>query len=103
MTKELNKELSALYKKFPEIRKYLATLGCDAETAEDIFQEALLIYSRKRSQPDFELTVDSFFFVRSTSKLLWYNESRKKSNKLTQSLEVEVPQEAFMAVLKLND
>lgn len=93
-TNTINKELSALYKKFPDIRRYLATLGCDETLAEDIFQEALLIYSRKRHLNDFELTVEPFFFVRSTCKLLWYNESRKKTNRLTDSLDVDLPQEA---------
>ncbi len=89
----INKELNALYRKFPDIKKFLGTLGCDATTAEDIFQEALLIYSRKRKLDDFELNVEPFFFVRSTCKLLWYNESRKKSNQQTYTLETDIPQE----------
>ncbi len=93
MSDNINKELAALYKQFPDVRKFLGTLGCDATTAEDIFQEALLIYSRKRKLNDFELNVEPFFFVRSTCKLLWYNESRKKSNQATYSLDIDVPQE----------
>lgn len=81
--KELEKELKLLYKKLPEIQNYMKSLGCDKHAAEDIFQEALLIYMRKRQLPEFVLTVPAFFYVRNTCKLLWYNEARKKQNAQT--------------------
>lgn len=89
---DLNKELKQLYKKFPDIKKYLATMSCDSVTAEDLFQEALLIYARKRKQEDFVLTVEPFFFVKSTCRLLWMNEARKIQGARTQSLEYDVPE-----------
>lgn len=86
----INAELKTLYKKWPEIKRFMKTLGCDALTAEDLFQEALLIYSRKRSLSDFELTVEPFFYVRNTCKLLWYNQARKEQKQATFSLETDV-------------
>lgn len=74
----MQRELKQLYRKWPDIRRFLKTLGCDSVSAEDIFQEALLIYVRKRESSDFELTVEPFFYVRNTCKLLWYNQARKE-------------------------
>ena len=75
--KEVELELKALYKKWPEMRRFLATVGCSTVDAEDIFQEALLIYSRKKEDDSFVLTVEPFYYVKNTCKLLWYNEARK--------------------------
>jgi len=72
-------ELRKLYKRFPEIKRFLISLGCPTIETEDIFQEGLLIFSRKIKDENFELTVDPFFYVRNICKLLWYNQSRKNS------------------------
>jgi RNA polymerase sigma factor (sigma-70 family) len=87
---EIEKELKLLYKKWPEFRKYLKKLGCPKQSAEDLFQEALLIFSRKRQEPDFILTVDAFYYVRNTGKLLWYNQARKEQKQATFTLESDV-------------
>lgn len=85
-------QLKALYKKWPEIKRFLLNLGCTKNDAEDVFQEALVIYIRKCKQPDFVLTVEPFFYVRNTCKLLWYNQSRKQGKQQTYSLETDVAQ-----------
>lgn len=82
----MQQELKQLYRKWPDIRRYLKTLGCDSVSAEDIFQEALLIYVRKRESSEFELTVEPFFYVRNTCKLLWYNQARKEQKQLSTEL-----------------
>lgn len=87
---ELKKQLKALYKKWPEVRRFLSMLGCRAENAEDIFQEALVIFVRKKQDPAFELTVDPYFYVRNTCKLLWYNQARKEGKQPTFQLEQDV-------------
>lgn len=75
---EINQELKVLYKKWPAIRSFLKEIGC-TQQAEDIFQEALLIYHRRLLEPGFQLTVEPFHFVKNTCKFLWYNQSRKDS------------------------
>ncbi|MDX2362652.1 MAG: sigma-70 family RNA polymerase sigma factor [Crocinitomicaceae bacterium] len=75
---EINDSLKDLYKKWPDIKRYLKSKGCTSTDAEDLFQEALLIYSRKLKSPDFELTVEPFHYVKNTCKFLWYNQSRKE-------------------------
>lgn len=83
-------ELKSLYKKWPEVRRYMKTFGCNSRDAEDIFQEALLIYCRKKEDNAFVLTTDPFFYVRNTCKLLWYNQSRKEQKQQTFELEKDI-------------
>lgn len=83
-------ELKALYKKWPDVKRYLRSMGCPSSDAEDIFQEALLIFTRKKEQPDFVLTVEPFHYVKNTCKFLWYNESRKRGK--TPTVEIESAQ-----------
>lgn len=78
--------LKLLYRKLPEFKRYLVSIGCDATDAEDVFQEALLIFSRKVDDPDFELTVAPFHYVKNTCKFIWYNESRKKAKMRTDEI-----------------
>lgn len=78
-TLDLRAELDILYKRWPEVKRFLKSKGCKVPDAEDIFQEALLIYTRKLNEPDFELTTDPFNYVMNTSKFLWYNQSRKEN------------------------
>jgi len=87
---EIKKQLKELYRKFPEARGFLKTLGCDRNTAEDIFQEALVIYIRRLEDPSFTLTVEPYFYVRNTCKLLWYNQSRKNGKTPSFQLEKDV-------------
>lgn len=89
LAKEIQQELKQLYRKWPEIKRFLKPMGCDELLAEDIFQEALLIYARKREQVDFTLTVEPFYYVRNTCKLLYYNHARKLENKQTVRMEMD--------------
>lgn len=75
---ERKKQLKALYKKWPEIKKFLRSKGCLPIDAEDIFQEALVIYCRKCEEKDFQLDVDAFHYVKGVCKFLWYNQARKQ-------------------------
>lgn len=75
--KTQKKELIRLYKKWPDIKRYLRSKGCSSTDAEDIFQEALIIYMRKCQEKDFQLDVAPFHFVKGICKFLWYNQSRK--------------------------
>ncbi|MFK7785821.1 MAG: RNA polymerase sigma factor [Crocinitomicaceae bacterium] len=82
MTKEaidVDETLKGLYKKWPDIKRYLKTLGCGSSDADDIFQEALLIFIRKIEEPTFELNVAPFHYVKNTCKFLWYNQSRRQA------------------------
>jgi len=81
-----NQTLKELYRKLPDIKNYLASKGCPTTDAEDVFQEALLIFSRKLDEPDFELTVEPFHYVKNTCKFIWYNVSRKNAKLRTDEI-----------------
>jgi RNA polymerase sigma factor (sigma-70 family) len=101
---ELNELLMELYKKWPDVQRFLSSLGCK-KNAEDIFQEALVIFVRKKSDPSFELTVDPYYYVRNTCKLLWYNQSRKDGKHSLIELEHDVialEDEWFQQEMKLR-
>lgn len=78
--KDRKKELKALYKKWPDIKRFLRSKGCLSVDAEDIFQEALIVYCRKCEEKDFQLEVDAFHYVKGICKFLWYNQSRKNKS-----------------------
>lgn len=112
--KEQRKELKQLYKHYPEVKKLLISLGCDKETTEDLFQEALIIYVHKKKEPQFKLEVAPIHFVKQTAKLLWYNEARKRQKQAntfipTEELEEEwfqkemLHQQLEKAISKLGD
>lgn len=87
---EVKKELAVLYKHFPEVKRLLRTFGCDGVTAEDLFQEALIIYLRKKNEQDFAFQLAPIHFIKQTCKLLWFNEARKSQKHGAASLETDV-------------
>lgn len=86
---EIKKELAVLYRYFPETKRLLRTFGCDALTAEDLFQEALIIYLRKKNEPGFEFQLAPIHFIKQTCKLLWFNAARKEQKQGTARLETD--------------
>lgn len=91
---EIKKELTVLYKHFPEVKRLLRTFGCDSSTAEDLFQEALIIYLRKKHDLNFEFELAPVHFIKQTCKLLWFNASRKEQKYGASSLESDVEEVA---------
>jgi|SRR5690554_195231 len=87
------KELTRLYKKWPDIRRYLRSKGCLPTDAEDIFQEALIIYTRKCQEKDFQLDVEAFHFVKGICKFLWYNQSRKNKPKTEEIAKLNIEED----------
>ena len=79
-TQILKEELKSLYKSWPSIGAYLKGLGRHSSNAEDFFQEALVIFLRKRKDPNFELTVEPVHYIKGTCRFIWYNQARKDKN-----------------------
>lgn len=105
-TIDMNNTLKALYKKCPNMKRLMKSYGCPSSDAEDIFQEALLIYSKKVSDPSFDLTTEPFFYVKNTCKLLWFNQIRKEGKNLkTELLEniAEYNDDWFQKEMKLQN
>jgi RNA polymerase sigma factor (sigma-70 family) len=94
-----------LYDSWPDIKRFMKTYGCNSTDAEDLFQEALLIFMRKLEDPSFELTVEPFHYVKNTCKLLWYNQARKQAKHQKVELDenvAELDDDWFQKELKLR-
>lgn len=73
-----DKALAALYKHFPMMRKMILSKGGNTEDAEDIFQEALIIFCRKAKEPGFELTAQLSTYLFSICRFLWKDELKRR-------------------------
>jgi RNA polymerase sigma factor (sigma-70 family) len=69
--------INALYQNFPAIRKLVRARGGSTRDAEDIFQEALLIFLNKARNPEFQLTAKLSTYLYSVCRFLWYDQLRK--------------------------
>lgn len=85
-------ELKKLYRKFPDFKRHLHAFGCPGKEAEDIFQEALVIYCRRTADPKFDLTVDAFHYVKQVGKFLWFNQARKAKLDVEFNDAIEIPE-----------
>lgn len=73
------KAFTKLYKHFSAVRKMIRESGGNKEDAEDIFQEALIIFSRKCEDPSFILTSQVSTYLYSVSRFLWRDERKRRS------------------------
>jgi RNA polymerase sigma factor (sigma-70 family) len=76
------KAYQKLYANFSSIRKMIRENGGNKEDAEDIFQEALIIFSRKCDDPSFVLTSTAGTYLFSVSRFLWSDELRRRGKSL---------------------
>lgn len=75
-----------IYRYFPKVSRFICTYGGTKEEAQDVFQEALLIFYRKAKTPNFKLTASIETYVFSICKYVWKDQLKQK-NKLTHSFE----------------
>lgn len=68
-----------IYRYFPKVARFICKHGGTKEEAQDVFQEALLIFYRKATTPDFILTAKIETYVFSICKYLWKDQLRKKN------------------------
>lgn len=73
------KAFTKLYKHFTAIRKMIREKGGNKEDAEDIFQETLIIFSRKCEDPSFVLTASVSTYLYSVAKFLWSDERKRRA------------------------
>lgn len=78
ITTDVNETLKGLYQNWPDLKRFMKSIGCPSADAEDLFQESLLIYTRKLEDPTFSLSVEPYYYVKNTCKFLWYNQARKE-------------------------
>lgn len=83
------KAFSRLYKSFPAIRKMVREHNGTKEDAEDIFQEALILFSRKCEEASFVLNANASTYLFSVSRYLWNDELKRRKRSQIQYEETE--------------
>lgn len=80
------KAVAALYRHLPTIRRAIRYYGGNRQQAEDIFQEALLIFLRKAREESFVLSSGIYPYLHSICRFLWSDEQKKDArNPVTQT------------------
>lgn len=89
-----SKGLQRLYRYYPVVEKMILSHGGRKADAQDIYQEALIIFYRKVRSIDFELTssIDTYLF--GICKYLWRDHLRKKQSEKAGTIEVSWPNES---------
>ncbi|MFN0030698.1 MAG: RNA polymerase sigma factor [Flavobacteriales bacterium] len=72
------KGFQRLYRYFPKVKNMVKQYGGSSADAEDVFQEALIILSRKCANPDFTLTASLDTYLYSVCRFTWCDELRKR-------------------------
>ena len=75
---ENDKALDALYRFFPPVRKMIRNYGGSRQDAEDIFQEALIVFCKKVRGTDLVLTAKLTTYLFSICRYLWKDELKKR-------------------------
>lgn len=84
------KAFIVLYKHFPMIRKMIMTKGGSKDDAQDIFQEALIVFYNKAKDENFKLTSQLSTYLYSVSNYLWKDELRKREKAMTYKVEQQM-------------
>jgi DNA-directed RNA polymerase specialized sigma24 family protein len=93
----------ALYKKaFPTVARYIARMGGSLEEAQDIFQDALVVYYEKASSKPNEIVLSEKAYLVGIARKLWL-QRYKASNKIERlnDLDTEVVPEERLSTAKI--
>jgi RNA polymerase sigma factor (sigma-70 family) len=84
-----SKVFTTLYKYFPVVKKMILANGGRSEDAEDIYQEALIVFYKKAGADDFKLTSSINTYLYSICRFMWKDELRKKQKQNFVDIEKE--------------
>ena len=68
-----------LYRNYPAIKKLILSKGGTKTDAEDVFQEALIIFYKKARTENFELTASIGTYLYSVSRFIWKDELKRRN------------------------
>lgn len=109
---KIDEVVKYLYQDVKIVTKFVKQNSGDGSDANDVFQEAMVIFCQKVTNTGFELTSDIKTYFISICKNVWFNELRKRKKSFDASLlnetvydEIEERkfQEAEVAFDKLSD
>jgi RNA polymerase sigma factor (sigma-70 family) len=84
-----DKVFATLYKYFPVVKKMILNNGGRSEDAEDIYQEALIVFYKKAAAIDFKLTSSINTYLYSISRFMWKDQLKKQHKQTFTDLEKE--------------
>ena len=84
-----DKVFTTLYKYFPVVKKMIVANGGRSEDAEDIYQEALIVFYKKASDPDFKLTSSINTYLYSIARFMWMDQFKKQQKQAFVDIEKE--------------
>ena len=89
-TSKRGKALDKLYRYYPKVENMIRSNGGEKQDAQDLFQEALIIFCKKITDSQFALTASINTYVYSICKILWLKELKKKQRGATVKIETEL-------------
>lgn len=72
------KAFALLYKLWPQFLGFIKNQGGSKEQAEDIFQEAILIFYKKLQEEKFQFEGSLKTYLFNTAKYMWWRENKNK-------------------------
>ena len=75
---QTDRAFEKLYSYFPKVEKLILSKGGSKQDAQDIYQEALIVFCRKAQHPDFRLTSKIGTYLYSVSRFMWKDEQQKR-------------------------
>ncbi|MBC7865055.1 MAG: sigma-70 family RNA polymerase sigma factor [Bacteroidia bacterium] len=84
---QYDKAMKKLYGYYSAVRAHVLKNSGKAQDAEDLYQEALIIFCKKVKEENFKLTSSINTFLFGISKMLWNEELRKRSRNIIVSEE----------------
>ena len=83
-----NKAFVRLYQSFPKVEKLILSKGGSKQEAEDIFQEALIVFYKKVIQAEFELTSSISTYLYAVVRYLWKDRLRQLNKEAYKNEEI---------------
>jgi RNA polymerase sigma factor (sigma-70 family) len=98
------KAFNVLYRYFPVVKKMVLANGGRMEDAQDIYQEALIVFYRKAADPSFKLTSGINTYLYSICRFMWMDQSRKQQKLAFVDIEKEtINENEFMADIEKEE
>ena len=99
-----DKVFTTLYKYFPVVKKMILANGGRSEDAEDIYQDALIVFYKKASAADFQLTSSINTYLYSICRFMWSDQLKKQQKQISTDIEkVEVNESEFISAIETEN
>jgi RNA polymerase sigma factor (sigma-70 family) len=84
-----DKVFTTLYRYYPVVKKLILANGGRSEDAEDIYQEALIVFYKKAAEPDFTLSSGISTYLYSICRYMWMDRLRKNQKYNTDNIRID--------------